>query len=322
MMNFTTNDFDAGRYSCNADLINFYNEFSLDGVELMQGVNELEGIALPGDVVGVHLRYFTSWMDLWLGDIKRLHSEYGDNETVEEIYGGSTKGALTAAFKDNLDFASKYNPEYLVYHVSECQLSESMLRCYHYNSKQVAAETAKLVDSFAQSIPKDVWFLYENLWYPGLDMLDVDLAYRLIGATVYRKTGIMLDIGHLMNTNISLRGVDEGVDYIHSVLDTYPDLSIIKGIHLHLSLSGEYAQNLMASWIPGPGSYKERRSALMRHIYNIDNHVPFPSRRINEIIERINPLYLTLEFMSIDRLAHSRLLKEQISYLNTAVFSS
>lgn len=76
------------------------------------------------------------------------------------------------------------------------------------------------------------------------------MTARLLAQVRYPKCGVMLDTGHLMHTNPALRTPDEAVDYIHRILDRYADLSFIKGIHLHQSLTGDVALDLMQHWQP------------------------------------------------------------------------
>jgi hypothetical protein len=146
-------------------------------------------------------------------------------------------------------------------------------------------------------------------------MLEPDVTFKLLEKANYPNVGVMLDIGHLLNTNTALRTIDEGVEYVHEVLDLYGDLTFIKGVHLHQSLSGEYAEELMRSWTPPEGSYKERSLSVFTHIFKIDTHQPFVSERVNELIDRIQPEYLIIEQLSSDRFEHARNLKEQLRYL-------
>ena len=315
IINFTTSIYDTERYSDNGDLKSFYLQLGFDGLELMRvGIDE-KGIVSAGDVIGLHIRYLTTWMDLWTGNTHRLLDEFGDYETVKQTYGGITREAVTQMYIDNLNAPPAANPEYLVFHVSECQLAESMLRQYHYSSEAVIDATIEIVDIFSGTIQNSPVLLFENLWYPGLDMLEPDLTYKLLEKVQYPSTGVMLDIGHLLNTNTALRTIDEGVDFVHKVLDMYSDLSFIKGIHLHQSLSGEYAKELILSWVPPDGSYNERRIAVIPQVFKIDTHKPFASERVNELIGRIKPEYLVLEQMSPDRFEHERNLVEQLQYL-------
>jgi hypothetical protein len=317
IINFTTTLYDTDRYRDNADLKAFYRELGFDGLELMRLGDNKNGIVTAEDVIGIHMRYFTTWMDLWTGDEGRLLSEFGDYDAVRQTYGGTIREALTQAFVDDLNAPPRVLPEYLVFHVSECNIAESILRRYHYGSEAVIDAVIELTYSFREAVQGSPALLFENLWYPGLNMLEPDMTFKLLEKAKYPNVGVMLDMGHLLNTNTALRAIDEGIEYIHRVLDLYGDLAFIKGVHLHQSLSGEYAEGLMRTWTPPDGSYDERRRSVFPHIFKIDTHRPFASERVNELIERIQPEYLTIEQLSPDRFEHARNLKEQLRYLKS-----
>ncbi len=103
-------------------------------------------------------------------------------------------------------------PEYLVFHVAECTMAESMLRRYHYTDEQVIDAVIELVNSVCNEIEGEPWLLFENLWYPGLTMLRPEMMARLLEGVTYPKCGIMLDLGHLMHTNTALQSADEAVE--------------------------------------------------------------------------------------------------------------
>jgi hypothetical protein len=56
--------------------------------------------------------------------------------------------------------------------------------------------------------------------------------------------------------------------------------------------------------------------ALQYHVYEIDNHKPFLSKRLGTILDRIRPDYLVLEFISSDREELSRFITEQRKFLD------
>ena len=56
----------------------------------------------------------------------------------------------------------------------------------------------------------------------------------------------------------------------------------------------------------------------MGHIFTIDAHKPFPSPRIREILDRIQPDYLVWEQISASREEHSRSLAQQMAVLRSA----
>jgi hypothetical protein len=143
-----------------------------------------------------------------------------------------------------------------------------------------------------------------------------ELTARLLDGIEYNRKGIMLDTGHLLHTNTALRTLDEAIDFIHRTLDLYDDLGFIKGVHLNQTLSGEYAEYIMQNPLKVEGSYYDKVMALQNHIYKIDNHKPFLSKRIGTVLERINPDYLVLEFISAGREELSRFIIEQKEFLD------
>jgi len=316
IMNITTSSEDLNRFRSREDLEAFFHAYGLDGLEVLQAGTDDRGIIPADKTIGVHLRYDAGWMDFWLQDEARLMIEYGDRVQWERCFGGSDRAALIRAYQQNLDFAAESEPEYLVFHVSDCSMIESMRREYYYSDEQVADAVIELLNSL--EIHGQPWLLLENLWYPGLTMLRPEIWQRLQAGIRYPKLGVMLDVGHLLHTNMELRNEDQAVDYLHRVLDSYEDLSFIKGIHLHQSLSGAYAAELQQNWQPVEGDYTTRLWEVLGHIFQIDTHKPFRSPRIREILQRIQPEYVVWEQISNDRGQHGEQLAEQMAVLQRA----
>ena len=120
-------------------------------------------------------------------------------------------------------------------------------------------------------------------------------------------------------SNPDLKTDDQAVDYIHRVLDRYDDLSFIRGIHLHESLSGPVIRRCMEGWHPTEGTYQQRMWEVMGHIFEIDTHQPFRSPRIREILERVCPDYLVWEQISATRADHARTLAQQQAVLTGGI---
>ncbi len=53
----------------------------------------------------------------------------------------------------------------------------------------------------------------------------------------------------------------------------------------------------------------------MTHVYKIDSHLPFEADGLRELIERIDPFYLTHELITNDRAEHSLHLDKQLQAL-------
>lgn len=305
-MNMTGFSDDVDRFRDTADLEDYLRKYGLDGVELMDFGGEMPPILRPEHVRGVHLPCQSCWMPLWTGDQAKLEAEFGNRETWKQVFGGDTREALVRSLGDSLETAARWTPEYLVLHISECSMADSMRGTHSYSDEAVIDAAVELVNAAAHHIHGTPWLLFENLWYDGLTMERPEIVERLLSGIHYPKTGIMLDVGHLMHTNPALRTADEAVDYFHAVLDRFRDLTPIRGIHLHQTLSGEFCQKLHETWEPAEGDYYRRMESILSDIFQIDAHRPFLSPRIGEILHRIRPDYLTLELISRDREEHEK----------------
>ena len=313
IMNFTTSYHDLDRYLSNDDLKSTYRQFGLDGLELMQAGDDERAIVRKDDVIGVHLKYFNHWLSLWKGDMEAVLAEYDTVENCESIFGGTGPEAIIAAYEKNLAFAKTFQPEYLVFHVSDITLQGSITRSFKYTDIQVIDAAIDLLNTVFPKDDAGYTLLFENLWWSGLTMEQPELLGYLMSKINYPSCGVMLDIGHLLHTNRSIRTLDEGIDYIYSALGKYRSLDFIKGIHLHQTLSGEYVTGILNQPFELSGDYRSRLSPVSKHVMKIDSHKPFVSERIPALVEHINPEYLVFELLSSNREEHVSYLKEQIS---------
>ena len=315
LMNMTTSYHDLPRYADNADLKQGYGQFGLDGLELMVYGEDERGIVAADDVVGSHLRYFHHWVPVWRRDEPAMLAEYGDLAAVESAIGGRDAQALVQAFRENMGLLLPYAPEYAVMHVSDVTLRGCITREHPLSDAQVIAAQIELANAVFDDSDWHAAVLFENLWWPGMTMINPDLVYELLAGVSYPNCGVMLDIGHLLHTNLELRSREEGIDYIYQVLSRYDNLDFIKGVHLHQTLSGAYSQNVMARPFEVRGSYMERALAVQQHVLRVDSHQPFISPRVLELIEYIDPQYLVLELITSNREQHEHLLARQMQVL-------
>jgi sugar phosphate isomerase/epimerase len=317
LMNITTSQFDVPRYRDNADLKQAYRRFGLDGVEVMEGSEKSQNIILKDDVVGVHLTFFPCWVRLWRGDEEAILEEYGSWEVCRQVYGGDSGEALLGAYEKNLAFANELSPEYLVFHVSDSSTKESVTRRYRYTDDEVIDASIELINRITPGIQGEPLLLFENLWWPGLRLTRPETTLRFLQGVDYKNKGIMLDTGHLLHTNTALGTLDEALAYIHGTLDRYDDISFIKGIHLHQSLSGEYVERILKDPFPVAEDYFERFGNIHLHIYQIDRHEPFLHPGVGDLVRRIDPRYLVLEQISNNREEHEENLGRQMDYLRS-----
>ena len=314
LFNITTSEDDLQRFDSAKDLEDMLTYF--DGVELMYyGEDEKEIISIE-NVIGFHLHFFPFWLDFWEGNEERLLKEFDKRETWEQYYGGSEKDAIIRRYKKDLEYAHKYDAEYVVFHVSEASIEESFTWNYHYSDEEVVDAAADLINELFKDEDGKIALLLENLWQPGLKFTHPEITKRLLDQIEYPNIGIMLDTGHLLHTNTSLKTQEEGVAYINQMLDAHGELCRhIRGVHLNQSLTGEYCEETKKNPPQMEPTYQGRYNQMFFHAFAVDKHEPFTGKGIKELIERITPEYLTFEFITADNAQHRMYLQQQLQAL-------
>ncbi|MFR8620268.1 MAG: TIM barrel protein, partial [Romboutsia timonensis] len=159
--------------------------------------------------------------------------------------------------------------------------------------------TIEIVNEIFKGLDNNITILFENLWWPGLKMTDPELVRYFIENIEYKNKGIMLDTGHLLNTNLDINNEEEGIEYLIETISNLGDMKdYIKGIHLSKSLSGKYVKEQIEKYKNKDIGYSEVNNEIIYHILNIDEHKPFTNNKINNLIEMINPKFLVYEFIT------------------------
>ncbi|MCI8672274.1 MAG: TIM barrel protein [Lachnospiraceae bacterium] len=316
MINITTSIYDIERYRNLSHLREFYRRFGCDGYELMRCPPPSSDILGKEDVVGVHLAYFTSWIDFWLGDEEALLEEYGSRERYEAFYGGTSRERIVEFVRSELEFAAGKEAEYVVFHAGDSVSREVFTYRFRHRDEEIVDAVAEIVNLALEGTDYSFWFLVENLPWPGMRFTRPEITERLLGQIRYEKKGIMLDTGHLMCTNPDIVSEEEGIAYIRRCLDAHgPLCRYIKGVHLHRSLSGSYVKSVLADPPVLPDDYDERIGMAYMHVFRIDQHQPFSCKEVKELIRQINPEYLTHEFVTNDLAQHEEYLRVQVEAL-------
>jgi len=298
MFNLTTSSHDLDRYKNRQEIIAMMEGF--DGVELMYYGEDERQIIPPDAVIGYHIKSFTApyWLDFYKDNKKELKAEFGSMELCYEYYGSDSPKILAQEMRDELERAISFGAEYVVVHVSDCSIEESFTGRYKHSNSEVISAVCEIINEVfvGENLPM---LLLENLWVPGLTLTDVTTTQMLLDGVTYSNTGIMLDTGHFIHTDTSIRTQQEGITYIHKMLDAHGDLiSRIKGVHLNQSLTGEYFEKIKQNPPALKVNYNERVTQLFEHIFKLDLHKPFNDPSIKELIKRISPDYLTFEFIT------------------------
>jgi len=159
---------------------------------------------------------------------------------------------------------------------------------------------AELLNEVMADTLFDGELLLENLWWPGsfraVHPEEIDYALARVS---YPRTGIVLDTGHLLNTNQNVISESGGIEFlIHSIKALGEMRRAIRGVHLTRSLSAEYV--MQTCCLPSPpaaeGSFWHRYHQAIEHVNRIDQHDPFEDPAIANLFELLDPAFVTYEF--------------------------
>ena len=296
------------------DLLSACRVLGCDGIEVIWGDTPCE--PLPDRVLGYHLTFWPDWLDFWLGDEAALLRKFGTRAALESHYGGSGREDMLAQYRQDLARAEQLGAEYVVFHVSDVSIEEGYTYRWLHTDEEVIDAACELINELTADRPQSFAFLVENQWWPGFTFTNPALTARLLDGIRYENKGILLDTGHLLNTNPALRTEAEAVAYIHAMLDAHGDLAqFIRGMHLHCSLSGEYVQAHTGLLPPLPADYTERFIQSYGHILQIDRHRPWTDPAIASVVERIHPQFLTHELSAGNRPEKETAVRTQIETL-------
>jgi len=267
-----------------------------DGIELITGYFDPDPI-FEGVVKGVHLPYATDWYSVWCGDVKPEECE-GD---IRFRSYGKDKGDIIRNLTDAITRALALSPEYGVLHASNARMDEVMGFSYRDSDEDILNAVAEMLNGVASSFPGNEMpfpVLLENLVWPGLTMTD-DSGFRILEDLLdFDNWGICLDTGHLMAHLGTCRNEDEGIDEILMIVRSYPEemKDRINVIHLHMSLSADYREQCIEHpIISGTKDHGEMMKKAYEHVCKLDEHRPFTSPAVTDVVELIGPRYVTHE---------------------------
>ena len=321
--NLTTYREDLDRYRDRNDLLTDLSGF--DGLELMHFGEDLRSVVPPERIMGVHLCFFPYWYDFYTGDMAACERNLGSHEAICAFYGGDTPEALVDAYRRDIDRAKAEGAQYVVFHVSDCADEELFTLRYRHTSREIVKAAIDLLNELFPEPDGDMALLLENLWHPGLTMTEPEETRQLLSGVRYENKGIMLDTGHLMHTDLSLRTQEEALAYIRRCIEAQGDdvRRTIRGIHLHQSLTGTYIADVAAHPPVLSIDPQKRMEQVYTHAFRCDRHRPFTCPGVGDLVRWIDPEYLTLEFISRSREEHQAMLRAQLAALGrskTAIF--
>ena len=170
----------------------------LDGIELLTGYEPVDA-SFFGSSVSVHLPYAVDWYAAWTG-VRKVPDDISDRDIRYLFYGRDRKEIINN-LKLAMDNASAIDPAYAVLHACNANFDEILEYEYSDDDERILSAFVEMVNEVVSLFPKGeppFKILFENLWWPGLNMLD-DRGFRLIEKKIeFENWGLCLDTGHLM----------------------------------------------------------------------------------------------------------------------------
>lgn len=285
----------------------------LDGIELIRWNNTDEHIIPRQRVVGIHLPFWPSWVDFWRNDKASLLRQFGNEENIRGYYMAAGREEFIANYRAAFLEAAERGAQYVVFHIGHAELEDVYTYRYHYDDEAVINAAIELLNEILSGFSLPYHLLLENLWYPGLTFLKPQLAERLLTGVNYERTGFVLDIGHLINTNIDLKTAEEAVSYcLRAIENLGPLKAAIKTVHLNGDLSGDYVKAAIANpQYRAADDLSQRIFDAMHHVSKIDRHVPFTHPGVRALLAAADPDYLVYELVSRTKEELRTLIKKQ-----------
>lgn len=309
LIDFSVHKSDLNRFEDGWDgLSQYIKDKNLDGVELLIGYND-QSEEIPKEIVkSIHLPFWVTWLDVWRKgeEAAKYYFPKMPDEYLMHCCGGKNQKEMIAAQKLLWKNATAFNPAHAVLHAAHVELEHSYTRDFTYKSTEVLSAFAALLNETAKEFDDGkppVKLAIENLWWPGLDLLFPAVADDFAAQINFTNWDLLLDTGHLMNTNPALRCEDEAIDF---VLDRISRLSKelqgkINNLHLNLSLSGEYQLKHVMNGLPDGWNkldHLDKYTIARKHVLQIDQHLPFKTERVKEIIAEVEPEIVVHEFIT------------------------
>ena len=269
----------------------------IDGVEGIWDPEDVDGTFPAEMLTGCHLVFWPDWLDFYRQNEPELIRKFGSLEILGKIYPGPKPEDLVEAFRKDLARAVRCGARYVVFHVSDVSQEECWTYRWLHDDYAVLDASLEIINEILKGMEPTFEFLVENQWWPGFTFTEPEKTEYLLSRIKFSRTGIMLDTGHLMNTNPALRSQEEGAAYILQKYRAHGELrKAVRGMHFHQSVSGDYVRSHVGTYPDSvPREYLEGFAANYAHVQRIDRHEPWTAPEAGLVVHEIAPKYLTHE---------------------------
>ncbi len=270
---------------------------TLSGMDC-DGLEMLTSYEMPDDAhrtyaESVHLPYATDWLAGWQGRPYDM-----PDDIVRYMMYGRSREEIIDNLSTALDCAASMSPAYGVMHAGNADISEVYRRRYTRDSKEVLDCFCDMMNTLMAGLPggePPFRILFENLWWPGLRLVD-ESDFRILDRKIeFENWGICLDTGHMMNCLSDIRSEGDGINSLLDIFYGYGRdlIDKIVTVHFHYSASYDYRTSFEERGFDG--SFEDFMASAYPHVGRIDQHMPFSDRRCSELLEILQPQYVTHE---------------------------
>jgi len=283
------------------DMQYFSKKYGFDGFELIKFFDG-DNSSLKKYIKGYHMRFFPSWMELYLEDFNSLYDELKDEKYFKSLCGGHSKKELIEYYKRELKIAKELEVEYVVFHACNVKVTEAMTYDFKYSDKEILNAVISIINEIFEDGEYDFKLLFENLWWSGLRLTNKEEIEYLLNGVKYKNVGFILDTGHMINNNRDIKNSKEGIKYIKKNIENIGEYkNLIYGMHLNYSLSGEYVNRAIKENKEKNLSIEEIMNNVYQHVGSIDYHDPFEDKEIIDVINSLPIKYLVFELIGDTR---------------------
>ena len=293
-------------------------ELGIDGVEGIWDPDEIDDSFPAAMLTGCHLIFYPDWLDFYRENQGELLRKYGSKENVLRAYPGPKPENLVRAFHADLARAIRCGAKYMVFHVSDVSQEECWTYKWLHDDYAVLDAAIEIINGFLKGVEPTFDFLVENQWWPGFTFTDPKKTEYLLSRIDYPRVGIMLDTGHLMNTNPELKTQEEGLEYIRQQYQAHGELGkAVLGMHFNQSLSGDYVRGHVGTYPDSiPRDFFESFSVNYYHVKQIDRHDPWTVPEAGLLVHEIAPKYLTHELAGKEGRTQLDAVKQQLKAIH------
>jgi hypothetical protein len=276
----------------------FLKNIGCDGLELFTLYDDVPECYFPYST-SVHLPYAVDWYRGWTGNVDKEKYSRGD---LDYITFGIDREEMVSNIRKMIGKAASVDPAYGILHAGSTDLEQVYHRKYVSDDRKVLYAFAEMINiavSGYKSGEPPFRLAFENLWWSGLKLRE-PWEYRLIEDKMeFENWCFCLDTGHLMNSLSDAVDETSAIDGAMKIIDRYPQemRDRIRVMHLHYSASADYRNTFDEKDISMDEGFEKVMGDSYQHVSMIDQHRPFTDRRCLELVNSINPDFVTHEML-------------------------